>query len=54
MSRILAHEAAVTYPFPSFVFGLIAFGVFVLLGLITWSFRDVANRHDHKDTKGHH
>lgn len=36
--------------------GLIAMGVFILLGLITWSFRDVANRHDHKtnDSKGHH
>jgi heme/copper-type cytochrome/quinol oxidase subunit 2 len=54
MSRILAHEAAVTYPFPTFVFGLIAMGVFILLGLVTWSFRDVANRHNDKDTKGHH
>ena len=27
----------------------IAFGVFLLLGAITWSYRDVANRHDHKD-----
>ncbi len=57
MSRILAEGAAVTYPFPTFVFGLIAFSVFILLGLVTWSFRDVANRHDHrvtKDNKGHH
>lgn len=36
--------------------GLIAMGIFILLGFITWSFRDVANRHDHKsnDSKGHH
>ena len=57
MSNILANAAEVTYPFPTFVFGLIGFGVFVLLGFITWSFRDVANRHDHKttqDNKGHH
>ena len=57
MSNILANAAEVTYPFPTFVFGLIGFGVFILLGVITWSFRDVANRHDHKTTqdhKGHH
>jgi len=57
MIRILATEAASIYPFPTVVFGLIAFAVFILLGLVTWSFRDVANRHDHKDTKdnkGHH
>lgn len=57
MSNILANAAEVTYPFPAFVFGLIGFGVFVLLGVITWSFRDVANRqapHASKDQKGHH
>ena len=57
MTRILATEAVSIYPFPTVVFGLIAFTVFMLLGLVTWSFRDVANRHDHKDTKdnkGHH
>ncbi|MFY7819720.1 MAG: hypothetical protein ACOVP3_02615 [Rhodoluna sp.] len=34
----------------------VAMAVFVLLGWVTWSYRDVANRHDHKskDSKGHH
>jgi hypothetical protein len=57
MSIILANAEHVTYPFPTFVFGVIGLSVFILLGLVTWSFRDVANRHDHKstqDNKGHH
>ena len=62
MNAILAaaveveHEAFVTLPFPAVYFGVIAMGVFVLLGLITWSYRDVANRHDHKSSNNsaHH
>ncbi|MEY2676958.1 MAG: hypothetical protein RL510_978 [Actinomycetota bacterium] len=53
----VAHEHAVHYPFPAFWFGAIAFGVFLLLAVVTWSYRDVANRHEHKvnkDSKGHH
>jgi hypothetical protein len=30
---------------PPIAFAGIAAGVFILLGFITWSFRDVANRH---------
>lgn len=62
MNAILAaaaegeHEAFVTLPFPSVFFGVIAMGVFILLGIVTWSYRDVANRHEHKvdDSKAHH
>lgn len=36
---------ATPLPFPSFVFGLIAIAVFTTLGLVTWSYRNVANRH---------
>ncbi|MGN6743674.1 MAG: hypothetical protein ACTHJL_10310 [Amnibacterium sp.] len=32
-------------PFPAIVFPLIALGVFLLLGFVAWSYRDVANRH---------
>ena len=32
----------------TFVFGVIAFVVFLLLGLVTLSYRNVANRHAHK------
>ena len=36
-------------PIPAPLFGAIAFSVFLLLAAITWSYRDVANRHEHKD-----
>ena len=32
-------------PVPSVIFPLVAIGVFALLAAITWSYRDVANRH---------
>ncbi len=49
-------EAHFVLPMPSFVYGVIAIALFVVLGLVTWSYRDVANRHEHKsnDSKGHH
>ena len=31
----------------------IAFGFFLLLGIITWSYRDVYNRHNDKNDSGH-
>jgi hypothetical protein len=42
-------------PFPPFVFGIIAISVFMLLAFIVFSYRDVANRHDHKNSssQGH-
>jgi hypothetical protein len=49
-----AHEPAVTYPFPAFVFGIIAMTLFIALAFVTWSYRDVANRHSHKSDKGSH
>ena len=51
-----AEEAHVQLPFPAFFFGVIGMAVFILLGLITFSYRDVANRHDHKTSsqQAHH
>ena len=49
-----AHEPVVTYPFPAFVFGAIAMVIFIALAFVTWSYRDVANRHSHKSDKGSH
>jgi len=46
-------ESSVQYPFPAFVFGVIAMGIFLGLALVTWSYRDVANRHDHKGKDSH-
>jgi hypothetical protein len=30
---------------PPFVFPIIAFLIFLFLGIVTWTYRDVANRH---------
>lgn len=35
-------------PFPPFVFGLVVLILFIVLGFVTFSFRDVANRHIEK------
>lgn len=57
MFETLASAEVVTeLPIPAFFYGVIAMGVFLLLGWITLSYRDVANRHDHKvgHSDGHH
>lgn len=54
-STVLAEAAThVELPFPSIVFALIAAVAFIGLGFVTWSYRDVANRHAHKTTAGTH
>lgn len=53
----LAEEALRPLFLPAWVFGLIAVVIFVILGFMTFSYRDVANRHAHKTDKsgaGHH
>jgi heme/copper-type cytochrome/quinol oxidase subunit 2 len=42
-------------PIPALAFGAIAMGVFALLAFVVFSYRDVANRHDHKNSssQGH-
>ena len=56
IKHLAAEVGGIELPFPAPVFGVIALAVFVLLGVITWSYRDVANRHDHKVSgdKAHH
>ena len=41
---------------PTFTYGIIAFVVFIALAVITYSYRDVANRSVSKgsDNQGHH
>lgn len=43
-------------PMPPIAYGIIAMVGFIALGLITWSYRDVANRHSHKTSnqQAHH
>jgi hypothetical protein len=54
-TTVLAEAAThVELPFPTIVFALIAAVIFIALGLVTWSYRDVANRHSHKTTAGSH
>lgn len=49
-----ASEAAEAGHVDGIVYGAIAMAVFILLGFVTWSYRDVANRHDHKSGKASH
>ncbi len=46
-----AEEKLAPLIMPPLAFGGIAVAVFVLLGFVTWSFRDVANRHSQKWAK---
>jgi hypothetical protein len=52
MLSILAAEGAIVHhselPIPALMYGIIAMGAFIALALVTWSYRDVANRHSHK------
>jgi hypothetical protein len=42
-------------PIPAIMYGAIAMVAFITLAFVTYSYRDVANRHDHKasSSKGH-
>jgi cytochrome c biogenesis protein CcdA len=42
---LAAAEAHVELPMPTWMYALIAAIIFILLGLATFSYRDVANRH---------
>ncbi|MCU1406539.1 MAG: hypothetical protein JWQ43_2842 [Glaciihabitans sp.] len=39
---------------PPIAFAAVAFTFFLVMGIVTWSYRDVANRHSQKFTKGGH
>jgi len=50
-----AEEHAAPLIMPNWAFALTAFIIFLIMGLVTWSFRDVANRHAHRvDAAGGH
>jgi hypothetical protein len=51
--------AHVVLPFSPVIFGVIAAVLFLALGLVTWSYRDVSSRHSQKwadadSANGHH
>ena len=45
---IEAHEELAELILPTWAFPVIAAGVFLLLAIISWSYRDVAHRHNDK------
>ena len=47
-----AEEHAAPLLMPNWAFALTAFIIFLILGVVTWSFRDVANRHAHRVSTG--
>lgn len=51
MLQLLAEGVIIHHtelPMPAIWYGVITLGLFGLLGFVTWSYRDVANRHAHK------
>jgi len=40
-------------PIPALMYGVIAMVTFIALAFVVFSYRDVANRHDHKSAEGH-
>jgi hypothetical protein len=53
----LAEDAASNNSFwtpeNTWITGGVAIAIFILLAVVTWSYRDVANRHDHKADNNH-
>ena len=43
-------QAEATHPLilPNYGFAAIAFAIFLFLGIVTWTYRDVSNRHANK------
>jgi hypothetical protein len=51
VSVLAAVDQPVALPFDPIIFGVIAAVIFAALGFVTWSYRDVANRHPQKSAK---
>jgi hypothetical protein len=47
-------DTKVSLILPPIGFALIAFGVFLFFGVVTWTYRDVANRHANKAAAQYH
>jgi hypothetical protein len=50
---VAEHEELAPMIAPPWVFALIAASIFAILALVSWSFRDVANRHSDKTSTDH-
>jgi len=56
-SVVLASEVVVELPIPAWAYGAIFMGGFLALALVTYSYRNVSNRHSEKRpprSGGHH
>ena len=56
-SGVLASEVVVELPIPAWAYGAIFMGGFLALALVTYSYRNVSNRHSQKRpprSGGHH
>jgi len=55
LTTILAETHVVhEIPMPPLAYGAVALAVFLVLGVATWTYRDVANRHSQKFNRGGH
>ena len=45
---LAAAETHVELPMPTWAYGAIALAVFLVLAIVAWSYKDVANRHSHR------
>ncbi len=58
MSLILLAEGAIVHhnelPMPAILYGVIAMAGFLVLALITWSYRDVSNRNYRRGERAGH
>ncbi len=54
LATVLIAETPAPLIMPPIGFAAIAFGIFLLLGVVTWTYRDVANRHAHKAAASYH
>lgn len=54
LATVLLEETKVHTIMPPLAFGAIAFGIFLLFGVVTWTYRDVANRHANRAAAQYH
>ncbi|WP_022885226.1 hypothetical protein [Glaciibacter superstes] len=47
-TAVLAEAGHVELPMPTWAYGAIALAIFLALGIVLWTWRDVANRHQAK------
>lgn len=49
LSEAIVHHNEL--PMPAILYGAIAMGLFIALGFVTWSYRDVSNRNFRRSQK---